>query len=101
VGFDLVSCKKGDAKTVISGDIQLTGAVFNHIEFIINTEGTAFTITTGKLIKLNSSWTLIIEGELKVTPRGMSTKTLNYDDGTCNLKAKVTIDDKDYEIILW
>ena len=38
MGFGLVSCKKGDAKTVISGAIQLAGAVFNHIKFIINTE---------------------------------------------------------------
>jgi hypothetical protein len=67
----------------------------------VNTEGTAFTITTGKPLKLNSTCTRIVEGELKVTPSEMSTRTLNYGDGTCDLKATVTIEDKDYEIILW
>ena len=67
----------------------------------VNTEGTAFTITTGKPLKFNSSCTRIVEGELKVTPSEMSTRTLNYGDGACDLKATVTIEGKDYDIILW
>lgn len=67
----------------------------------VNTEGTAFTITTGKPLKFNSSCTRIVEGELRVTPSEMSTRTLNYGNGTCDLKATVTMENKEYEIILW
>ena len=67
----------------------------------VNTEGTAFTITTGKPLKFNSSCTRIVEGELRVTPSEMSTRTLDYGHGTCDLKATVTMGNKEYEIILW
>ena len=67
----------------------------------INTQGTAFTITTGSPLKFKLFCPRIVSGVLNLTPAGMDTRSIDYGDGTCDLKATVTIDNKDYEIILW
>lgn len=67
----------------------------------VNTQGTAFTITTPTPLKFKWLCPRIVSGVLSLTPAGMETRSIDYGDGTCDLKATVTIDNKDYEIILW
>lgn len=67
----------------------------------VNTQGTSFTITTGKPLKFIASCPRIVEGELRLTPAGMDTRTLDYGNGACDAAATVTINKKDYEITLW
>ena len=67
----------------------------------VNTQGTAFTITTSTPLKFKLFCPRIVSGVLNLTPAGMSTRSIDYGDGTCDLKATVTIDNNDYEIILW
>lgn len=67
----------------------------------VNTQGTAFTITTSSPLKFKLFCPRIVSGVLNLTPAGMDTRSIDYGDGDCDLKATVTIDNVDYQIILW
>ncbi len=106
-----ITSPNGNEKFTWTSDrIHKAGLIDNEIILLIdgtingvNTKGESFTITTNSNNPIKFVWGCprVVSGILNITPAGKSTRTIDYGDGTCDYKATVTINKKDYEIILW
>jgi hypothetical protein len=65
-----------------------------------NFEGNSFNVNITSGIHIKMSCPYITQGIFELTPSGKATRTLDYGDGTCDENAKVTINGKEFPIIL-
>lgn len=67
----------------------------------VNRNGRNFdvTITQGLRVQLDCKW--ITSGTFELAPEGVTKRVVDYGDGSCDAKATVTVNGKDYEVVMW
>lgn len=64
-----------------------------------NREGRSFSVTINNLTK-PTNCKYITKGTVQISPSGLNTRTIDYGDGTCDDKAKITVNGNTFEITL-
>ncbi|MCB0396125.1 MAG: hypothetical protein KDD36_05705 [Flavobacteriales bacterium] len=85
-----------DTDTVKTDDIfEVTGSANGT-----NRKGKTYEVKVTSPIRMDGSCDWITSGVLELTPEGLSTRTVDFGDKTCDNKATVTIKGKSYEITM-
>src|SRR5690606_39417748 len=58
--------------------------------------GTSFNVTITEPLVLNGDCRFITKGKAEVTPSGMSTRTIDFGDGTCDTEVGIVINGVTY-----
>ena len=66
----------------------------------ITTDGNSFIVTITKALRAELSCMWITSGTVEITPQGLSTRIIDFGDGTCNRDATVLINGETFNIVL-
>ena len=66
----------------------------------VNRNGKAYDIKITKPLIKRFGCSYIESGIVELTPEGLSTRTIDYGDGTCDNKAKLTINGNSFDFTL-
>ncbi|NVO04014.1 MAG: hypothetical protein HXX09_15060 [Bacteroidetes bacterium] len=66
----------------------------------VTTDGNSFVITITKALKASLSCMWLTCGTVEITPQGLSTRIIDFGNGTCDREATVLINDETYNIVL-
>lgn len=62
--------------------------------------GKTFSVEINSPLRKEMSCRWLVSGRLTLTPEGRKSRTVDFGDGTCDNRAKLIIDDNEYEFIL-
>ena len=66
----------------------------------ITTDGNSFIVTITKALRAELTCKWITSGTFEITPQGLSTRIIDFGDGTCDRNATVMINSETYDFIL-